>query len=55
MKVVEVLMVIGGFYLNSLLPSLTNLFKEGNHRKLTEVLDISFKFLLSFGMIIFVI
>ncbi len=55
MKVVEVLMVIGWFYLNSLLPSLTNFFKQGNHRRLTEVLDISFKFLLSFGTIIFVI
>jgi len=55
MKVVEVLMVIWGFYLNSLLPTLTNLFKDGNHRRLTEVLDISFKFLLSFGAIIFII
>ena len=55
MKVVEVLMVIWWFYLNSLLPSLTNLFKEWEHRKLTEILDISFKFLFSFAMIIFVI
>ena len=55
MKVVEVLMVIWGFYLNSLLPTLTQLFKERNEKKLTKVLDISFKFLLSFGMIIFVI
>ncbi|MDQ7009835.1 MAG: oligosaccharide flippase family protein [Candidatus Gracilibacteria bacterium] len=51
MKIIEVLMVISGFYLNSILPKLSNLFDE-NNSELQKLLIISFKILFSFGLIV---
>lgn len=53
MKIVEVLMVLGGFYLNSLLPTLTDNFEKNNLPQLQYLLGVSLKFLLSFWVMIF--
>ena len=66
MKIIEVLMVISGFYLNSILPKLSNLFEENksgqtqgiaptknNNSELQKILIISFKILFSFWLIVF--
>ena len=65
MKIVEVLMVISGFYLNSILPKISTLFetsppspilKRGevsNNSELQKILIISFKILFSFWLIVF--
>ncbi|MDD5769934.1 MAG: oligosaccharide flippase family protein [Candidatus Gracilibacteria bacterium] len=55
MKIIEVLMVIGVFFLNSILPSLSELFKENNLEKITILLKNSFRFLFSFSLIIVVL
>jgi len=34
MKIVEVLMVVGAFYMNAVLPSMTQGFKKGSYKKL---------------------
>ncbi len=54
MKIVEVLMVLGWFYLNSILPSLTQAYKSADTRKMQQLIDVSLKVLLSFGLCIFV-
>jgi len=53
MKIIEVLMVLGWFYLNSLLPSLTQKYKSKNYISLWNMLWISLKILFSFGLLIF--
>jgi len=53
MKIVEVLMIIWGFYLNSILPTMTKLFENKNTKKLSLLLNISFKILFSASIIIF--
>ena len=53
MKIVEVLMVLGGFYLNSLLPTLTEKFKQNNTKDISHILGISLKILISFWILIF--
>lgn len=55
MKIIEVLMVIGIFFLNSILPSLSEHFKDNNWEKINEILKNSFKFLFSFSLIIVVL
>jgi len=63
MKIIEVLMVISGFYLNSILPKLSEYFEktpplappligEGNNYELKNLLIISFKILFSFWIIV---
>lgn len=52
MKIVEVLMVVGGFFLNSILPSLSHYFKENNHIWIKHLLGNSFRFLFSFSLLI---
>lgn len=54
MKIVEVLMVIGWFYMTSLLPSLSAGFKESDEKKLIKLTDISFRILFSFASVLFV-
>lgn len=54
MKIVEVLMVIGWFYMTSMLPSFSKNFKENNLIKLNELVSISFKILFSFASLLFV-
>lgn len=54
MKIVEVLMVIGVFYLNSVLPHLSDAFHQNNLEKTQDLLSKSFLILLSFGMFVFV-
>ena len=54
MKIVEVLMVIGWFYMTSLLPSLSSWFKEKDDKKLINLTDISFKILFAFAAVLFV-
>jgi len=54
MKIVEVLMVISGFYLNSILPKLSQLFeKQKETWELQILLTLSFKILFSFGLSVF--
>lgn len=53
MKIVEVLMVVGGFYLNSIMPSLTKLYRDWKESKLINMLSVSLKLLFSFWMLIF--
>ena len=55
MKIVEVIMVIWGFYMTSILPSLTENFKKQNRQELSTLLDISFKVLLMFSSFVFVL
>ena len=52
MKIIEVLMVISWFYLNSILPKLSKLFEKWN-KELQKLLIISFKILFSFWIIVF--
>ncbi len=52
MKIVEVLMVLWGFYLNSLLPTLTEKYETKDTRALHWLLWISIKVLLSFWILI---
>lgn len=54
MKIVEVLMVLGWFYLNSLLPSLSELAKQNNYTQISKILWLSLKVLASFWIFIFI-
>lgn len=54
MRIVEVVMVLWGFYLNSVLPSLTTYFKENKSEKFSQLVQISFKILFSSGLLIFI-
>lgn len=47
MKIIEVLMVLGTFYLNSILPLLSEYFKENLQDKIKNLLNNSFRFLVS--------
>ena len=53
MKIVEVLMVLGWFYLNSLLPTLTEKYDRKDKEALWNLLGISLKLLLSFSILIY--
>jgi len=53
MKIVEVLMVVWGFYMTSILSSLTKAFKEKNNNILQKLIDISFRVLFSFSILVF--
>ncbi|QFR38937.1 oligosaccharide flippase family protein [Candidatus Gracilibacteria bacterium 28_42_T64] len=53
MKIVEVIMVVGGFYLNSILPSLTKFFEENKQKQLDNLIAISFKILFGSAMLVF--
>ncbi len=58
MKIVEVLMVVWVFYLNSILPRLSFLFKNKsvkNNLEIDKLLNISFKVLFSFWILLFTI
>lgn len=55
MKIVEVLMVLWVFYLNSLLPRLTDLYKESNVGWLQNIFELSFKILFSFSLALYVL
>jgi len=55
MKIVEVLMVLGGFYLNSVLPSLSDSFRLSNTKKIAHIIGISLKILISFSLCIFIL
>lgn len=52
MKIVEVLMVIWLFFLNSILPSLSKSFEEKDINTSKNILEHSFRFLFSFWMFI---
>ncbi len=54
MKIVEVLMVVWWFYLNSILPSITKLFKNKKIKELNNLLNLSLKILISFWVFIFI-
>ncbi len=54
MKIVEVLMVVGWFYLNSILWELSRNFENKNFDKLASILNISFKILFSFSLFLLV-
>lgn len=53
MKIVEVLMVIWWFYLNSLLPSLSKKYTQKKYEELSHIFALSLKILLSFWLFIF--
>ncbi len=53
MKIIEVLMVLWWFYLNSMLPSLSENYAQKNYAQLWNMLWISLKILLSFALLIF--
>ncbi len=55
MKIIEVLMVIWVFFLNSILPALSENFKENNIEKIKIILGNSFKFLFSFWFLVVVL
>ena len=55
MKIIEVLMVLWGFYLNSLLPTLTEKYKNTDVKALEHIFGLSLKVLLSFGFLIFLL
>jgi O-antigen/teichoic acid export membrane protein len=54
MKIVEVLMVLGWFYLNSVLPSLSEKFRAGKSAEIADILWTSLKVLISFSLCIFI-
>lgn len=54
MKIIEVLMFFWGFFLNSLLPSLSLYFKENKTEKIKIILENSFKFLSSLWIFVVV-
>jgi O-antigen/teichoic acid export membrane protein len=53
MKIIEVLMVVWGFYMTSLLPSLTGFFKNHEGSRWAHLISISFKILFSSAVLIF--
>ncbi len=53
MKIVEVLTVLWGFYLNSILPSLSEYFHNGKKEAAERLLTYSFKILFSLGCMFF--
>jgi len=55
MKIVEVLMVLWGFYLNSVLPSLSEKYRAGKHSDIADILWTSLKVLISFSLCIFIL
>lgn len=55
MKIVEVLMVLWGFYLNSILPSLSEKYRAGKHSDIADILWTSLKVLVSFSLCIFIL
>lgn len=55
MKIVEVLMVLWWFYLNSILPNLSEKFSQGKQAELSHMLWVSVKVLLSFALFICVV
>lgn len=54
MKIVEVLMVVWGFYLNSILWELSKNFESKNLWEINKILKISFKLLFSFWLFLLV-
>jgi len=54
MKIIEVLMVIWWFYLNSILWELSKNFKNNNYSQINNIFSISFKILSSFWLFLFV-
>lgn len=55
MKIVEVLMVLWGFYLNSVLPSLSEKFRWWKSDEISHILWTSLKVLISFSLYIFIL
>ncbi len=55
MKIVEVLMVLWGFYLNSVLPSLSEKFRSWKTEEISKILGTSLKVLVSFSLCIFIL
>ena len=55
MKIVEVLMVLWGFYLNSVLPSLSEKFRAWKTAEISDILGTSLKVLMSFSLCIFIL
>ncbi len=55
MKIIEVLMVVVGFYLNSILPSLSRFFEKKETENAQKLLSFSAQFLFSLGLIIFIL
>lgn len=55
MKIIDVLMVIWVFFLNSILPALSENFKENNLEKIKIILENSFKFLFSFWLLVVIL
>lgn len=55
MKIIEVLMVLAWFFLNSILPMLSTYFKDWDNENINKVLKNSFKFLLWFSVYIVVL
>jgi O-antigen/teichoic acid export membrane protein len=53
MKIVEVLMVVWWFYMTSILSSLTKAFREKQNDVLQNLINISFKILFSFSILVF--
>jgi len=52
MKIIEVLMVLGAFYLNSLLPSLSSAFSRKQYAKISWLFAVSIKLLGSFALLL---
>lgn len=53
MKIVEVLMILWGFYLNSILPSLSSFFHKKQMNEAKKLLSFSFRILFVLGMMFF--
>jgi O-antigen/teichoic acid export membrane protein len=55
MKIVEVLMVVWWFYLNSILWELSKNYENKNFKEINKILNISFKILFSFSLFLLVL
>lgn len=53
MKIIEVIMVVWGFYMTSVLPALTKCFKHDLKKDLKKLISFSFKILFSVSIFIF--
>ena len=55
MKIIEVLMVLAWFYMNSILPTLTQMFEDKKETDANSIIRTSFKLLFSFALGIFIL
>lgn len=54
MKITEVIMVMAGFYMSSILPTLSTFYKNKQQKQLSDLISVSFQLLFTFSMFVFI-